>query len=181
MMRRLIALSVVAVCVVGAAMAQEALPPPVETPVAEAAADAPVVRYPRWVRRPGASAFARNYPSNALSRGAPGAAVMCCTVLATGRLDCEVGFEWPAGLRFGEATLRVVRDFRVHPDDVAEFTGARLRHQIVWLAGPSTPELDDVLRRIREGTRNVCGPAIDWNERGPDDIVVSATPEVRPD
>lgn len=176
-MRFLGVVSIVAACVAGAALAQDTAPPPV------AAADEtpqPTPAQLRWVRQPDARAFAHAYPSRAAGQRVPGSAVMCCTILSNGRLDCTVPFEWPRDYGFGEATLRISREWRLDENSAAQYVGGRIRRQIVWLMGSPTQELDDAITRIREGTRNVCGPAMDWSERAPGDIVVTGTLETRP-
>lgn len=168
-MRLIFAAAFVAICVAGAAIAQET--PPADAP---AAVPPPVVQLP-WRRQPDARDFAHAYPSRAADQGLSGAAVMCCTVRADGRLDCTVPFSWPRDYGFDEATLRISQEFRLDEQWAAEHAGGRIRRQIVWVMGSRTPELDAVLTRIREGTQNLCGPAIDWSERSPSDVVVTAT------
>lgn len=168
-MRFAVAAAALVACIASAALAQDS-PPPISEAAAEAA-PAPVARQLHWVRQASARHFANAYPSRAAGAGLSGAAVLCCTVLADGRLDCTVPFEWPSGYGFGEATLRIARELQLANGE--ELEGGRLRRQIAWIMGSRTPELDDVLTRIREGTQNICGPTIDSLEGAADDISVT--------
>lgn len=162
-MRFLIAAGAIAIFLAGAALAQDAPPPEGE--------QAPVRL--NWAEQPNAQDFARNYPRRARNNDAQGAAILCCTVRTDGTFDCNIGFEWPRDYGFGEATLRVAEEFRLTEESAAIAQGGRIRRMIVWQTGPRTPQLQEVLDQIREGTQNVCGPVINWNERAPDEIVVT--------
>lgn len=160
-MRLVVISSLVAACLAGAALAQEA-PPAEQAPIRLT-----------WSEQPNAQDFARAYPRRALHQGAQGAAILCCQVRADGTLDCSIGFEWPRDYGFGEATLRIAREFRLSEESASIAAGGRIRRMIVWQTGDRTPQLDSVLTRIREGTANVCGPVVDWSERAPEDIIVT--------
>ncbi len=177
LMRRTIAACLITACIASVALAQEASQLPEPSEAAEPPQPAPAQL--RWARQPDARAFSRNYPSRAANQGISGAAVVCCSILADGHLDCTVPFAWPRDYGFDEATLRISGEFRLTEESAAQLAGGRIRRQIVWIVGTRTPELDAVLTRIREGTQNACGPAIDWSERAPEDVVVTGTPEVR--
>ena len=65
-----------------------------------------------WDRMPEGS-IEPFYPSRALQRGEQGLAIVCCTVNERRRLDCTTAHQWPANGDFGEATVRMMRDYRM--------------------------------------------------------------------
>jgi protein TonB len=73
----------------------------------------PTILNPQWVRRP--RDLARYYPARALSRGQEGRAVLDCVVSVTGALACVVVSETPASWGFGDAALRISRDYQMVP------------------------------------------------------------------
>jgi len=94
------------------------LPPP-ETPT-QTVISAPVLTYPsptitnpEWLRRP--SDLDRYYPERARRRGMEGRAVLDCGVSTQGALSCLVVSETPANWGFGEAALRISRDYQMVP------------------------------------------------------------------
>ncbi|MES1156209.1 MAG: TonB family protein [Alphaproteobacteria bacterium] len=89
----------------------ETLPP---TPTDIAVGQGPVeITSPRWTRRP--SGLDRYYPPRALARGMEGEATLDCIVRITGALDCAIVSETPQGWGFGEAALRISRDYAMVP------------------------------------------------------------------
>jgi protein TonB len=74
-----------------------------------------VITRPDWLQRPTPEALARYYPERARERGREGLAQLDCVVRVDGRLDCTVVSETPANWRFGEAALRISRDYRMVP------------------------------------------------------------------
>lgn len=85
-------------------------------PAAPAPAPAPVIVSPNWLKRPGASEFARFYPDSAQRRGIGGAATLVCQVSAAGLLSsCSVSRETPADEGFGRAALKLAPFFRMSP------------------------------------------------------------------
>jgi protein TonB len=88
----------------------------------------PTILNPQWVRRP--RDLARYYPARALARGQEGRAVLDCAVSVTGALSCIVVSETPANWGFGDAALRIARDYQMVPatrDGVA----IQARHRMV--------------------------------------------------
>ena len=73
----------------------------------------PTVVNPRWVRQP--RDLARYYPDRALRREVEGRVVLDCGVSIRGALDCAVVSETPANWGFGEAALRISRDYQMVP------------------------------------------------------------------
>ena len=73
----------------------------------------PTILNPQWVRRP--RDLARYYPARALARGQEGRAVLDCAVSVTGTLSCIVASETPANWGFGDAALRIARDYQMVP------------------------------------------------------------------
>jgi TonB family protein len=73
----------------------------------------PTVVNPQWVRQP--RDLARYYPERALRREVEGRVVLDCGVSIRGALDCAVVSETPANWGFGEAALRISRDYQMVP------------------------------------------------------------------
>lgn len=73
----------------------------------------PVVSNPQWVRRP--RDLARYYPPRALERGMEARVVMECAVSTQGLLNCSVVSETPENWGFGDAALRISRDYQMVP------------------------------------------------------------------
>ena len=90
-----------------------------------------------WVRRPTAQDFARHYPHDALRHNIEGRVMRDCIVGADGRLSCTVISEDPPGHGFGEASLRIAREFRMAPqtNDGRSTEGGRARVPISWRLG----------------------------------------------
>ena len=75
----------------------------------------PVIRNPRWVRKPSARQMERAYPSRALERGVAGSASLRCSVTLEGTLTgCRVISE-TGDHGFGAAALDLSRHFRMSP------------------------------------------------------------------
>lgn len=86
---------------------------------------------PRWIERPGVRAFEENYPRAAL--GTEGRVALDCLVNDDDSLRCLVAMETPADRHFGEAALRIARDFRVHESsDGVAAAGKRVRVPIAF-------------------------------------------------
>ncbi len=73
----------------------------------------PNIADPHWVRVP--RNLERYYPRRALERGIQGSATLNCAVDTGGRLDCAVVSETPANWGFGDAALRISRDYQMVP------------------------------------------------------------------
>lgn len=86
-----------------------------ELPTLIGAADPgpPVISDPRWVQRP--RDLARYYPRRAVQMNMQGQALLDCIVETTGALRCTVVSETPEGWGFGQAALRIARDYRMVP------------------------------------------------------------------
>jgi protein TonB len=93
-----------------------------------------VLRGVTWLEQPDGRDFARYYPERASSRGQEGRTTVECIVNADGRLNCTIVNEDPPGWGFGEATLRIAREFRVAPQTVngEPTSGGRIRRTIRW-------------------------------------------------
>jgi protein TonB len=86
-------------------------PPAPPTPAPPA-----VIVAPNWLKRPGASEFARFYPDSAQRRGIGGTATISCQVSAAGSLSgCSIARESPADEGFGRAALKLAPYFRMSP------------------------------------------------------------------
>lgn len=92
---------------------------------------------PTWATRPDAAAFARVYPRRALREGRDGRVVLECFANADGTLVCTVLEETPSGYGFGNAALRVAREFRLQPVmvDGRSVAGGRVRIPIGFRLG----------------------------------------------
>jgi hypothetical protein len=145
-MRTLAILGVVAVCLGGAALAQSVQAP--EPFVAE------------FDAMPDGRAYGRNYPADAIQRHVEGAAVLCCVPDENGYLECAAALEWPEGFGFGDASVRVAREFHLSPDSAASFRatpGNWIRRTLVWrLADGSNSENERAFATIREMTAQLC-------------------------
>ncbi len=73
----------------------------------------PVITNPRWLREP--RDLGIYYPSRALARNITGAVILNCLVEVSGALNCAVESETPANWGFGDAALRISRDYRMVP------------------------------------------------------------------
>jgi len=73
----------------------------------------PTIVDPEWVRVP--RNLARYYPARALDRGMEGSVTLNCLVTTVGALNCAVVSETPANWGFGDAALRISRDYRMVP------------------------------------------------------------------
>lgn len=72
-----------------------------------------VIANPHWRRRPGD--LGRYYPARAIQRGVEGEVLLDCLVGTSGFLNCSVLNETPASWGFGEAALRISRDYQMAP------------------------------------------------------------------
>ncbi len=73
----------------------------------------PVITNPRWLRQP--RDLARYYPPRPLARNISGQVVLDCLVDTNGALNCLVVSETPTNWGFGDAALRIARDYRMVP------------------------------------------------------------------
>jgi hypothetical protein len=149
-MRVILMAAIFGVCVAGAALAQTAV---LDMSGLE------------WDDRP-EDAFSRRYPPAAQEREIPGAAVVCCTVNAQRRLDCETAFEWPAGFGFGQATIAVMREYRLSQTSYEQLMASPdrnlpIRRTMRWLLPDRlTPETTAAFDRISVAAQNMCAAPI---------------------
>jgi len=88
-------------------------------PVRDPPASPPDIRNPTWLRRPGATEFARFYPDRAQRMGKEGSATITCAVTAAGSLTgCRLVRETPEDYGFGDATLKLAQYFKMSPRTV---------------------------------------------------------------
>jgi len=114
--------------------------PPTPTPIPVAVDPPPAPPTPavltgvRWLRQPNGDDYVRFYPQRAMERDQEGSATVECIVDANGRLSCTIISEDPPGWGFGEATLRIARQFQVAPQtsDGRPTQGGRIRRTIRW-------------------------------------------------
>lgn len=72
-----------------------------------------MITNPHWLQRP--SGLDAYYPRRAAERGMEGQVVLDCLVDVTGALGCAIVSETPRNWGFGEAALRISRDYRMSP------------------------------------------------------------------
>jgi TonB family protein len=104
-------LAVAAVAAAGSAWAQA---PAQATPAnAPAASEGRLITNPEWLRKPGPEELSYYWPSGALTSGS---VTLSCTVTEEGRLvDCRTSDEYPSGLGFGAAALKISQFFQMKP------------------------------------------------------------------
>ncbi|MGE0044477.1 MAG: TonB family protein [Hyphomonadaceae bacterium] len=68
-----------------------------------------------WRERPDGQDMAALYPRRARREGVEGRVLLDCTMETSGRLDCGVVNETPAGYGFARAALRISAHFRGEP------------------------------------------------------------------
>jgi protein TonB len=95
--------------------------PPTPTPIPVAVDPPPapptptVITRPEWINRASARDFARYYPRRAIDRNQEGRVTLDCIVDVDGRLNCTVTSEEPDGWGFGDAAMRISRQFQMRP------------------------------------------------------------------
>jgi protein TonB len=117
--------------------------PPTPTPIPVAVDPPPAPPTPSvltgmvWLQRPSSQDFNRYYPTRAQEREQEGRVVLDCLVSADGRIACTVASEDPSGWGFGEAALRIARNFRaaVQTSDGRPTSGGRTRVPISFRLG----------------------------------------------
>jgi len=79
-----------------------------------------MIAKPEWLRRPTGDEITGQFPSQALDRSISGRAEMLCTVRIDTSLEaCDLTSEWPYGMGFGQAAVRMfVKGGRVRPRTV---------------------------------------------------------------
>lgn len=159
-MRFTAAAVLIASCIAGVALAQNATPAV------------------RWQEQPDARDFAHAYPDRARNERVAGYSLLCCTVLPNRRLSCEVAVAWPNNYGFDRAGRDVIQQYRMTEEAFAAWPGgdARVRRGVVWRAGASTPELEAALSQIHEATKSTCTPPGVEAAPGVDDITTTMIP-----
>lgn len=116
--------------------------PPTPTPIPVAidpppAPPSPVLTGMQWLQRPSSQDFNRYYPSRAMEREQEGRVILDCLVSADGRIACSVISENPTGWGFGEAAVRISRNFRAaaQTSDGRPTSGGRTRVPITFQLG----------------------------------------------
>jgi len=151
-MRALAAALIIAACIAGAALAQEA----------------PLVFAPHWEAEPQPADYVRLYPRQALNQNVSGVAVLCCTPRADRGMDCRVAREWPADQGFGAASLNAAQRFRLTQtsyDDFQSHSDTQIRLSMMWAAAIVSDEARNRLVNIDRETGFIC-----------EDLAVTAQP-----
>lgn len=125
-------------------LAAEPVAAPTEVPAVAPAAEAPepprpprpgIIMPPDWERRPSLDDYRKAYPAKALRLERTGKVVVSCLVQASGELEqCTLVSEDPPGLGFGEASLKLVKRFKMKPKtpDGAPVAGGTVRIVMPW-------------------------------------------------
>lgn len=92
--------------------------PPVVSPISTLGEPSTVpgpvtITDPHWSQRP--RDLARYYPRRAMANNVEGQVVLDCLVNVAGALSCRVVSETPANWGFGDAALRISRDYAMVP------------------------------------------------------------------
>jgi TonB family protein len=90
---------------------------------------------PIWTERPNSRSYERTFPVTALEHGVSGRVELDCLVIEAGALNCAVAHEEPEDWYFGEAALRLSRDYRIALDGRATL-GRRVRIAVPFNTGP---------------------------------------------
>ena len=104
-------------------------------PETTAAEEGYVIR-PNWLRRPSANDMRRLYPRT--QRGVEAFVSLDCIVDEQGQLStCEVVKETPAGMGFGESTIKLSKLFKMRLTDAdgAPVAGRKQHLPVRWYAG----------------------------------------------
>jgi protein TonB len=112
--------------------------PPAPPPAPPAPPAPPQITAADFIKRPDGAAYARFYPSRAMEREKTGSVQLRCQVLASGRLtNCAILDEEPSGWGFGEASVRIAREFQVRPqtEDGRATDGGSITFRIRWNLG----------------------------------------------
>lgn len=110
---------------------------PLEQGAVRAEREGYVIR-PMWLRRPSADDMRRLYPSQ--QKGVEGFVSADCLLDKRGQFtSCEIVNETPAGMGFGESTMRLAKLFKMKPIDAdgASVAGRKLRLPVRWHASLS--------------------------------------------
>ncbi len=103
--------------------------------VAEVKPGPPRIDRPHWLSVPNGDEFAAFYPDRAARLGKEGQVRLDCRVGADGRLDgCRIGQETPTAYGFGDASLKIVKFFRMAPqmEDGKPVAGGEVAIAIKW-------------------------------------------------
>lgn len=148
-MKRLAASFVIAVCVAGAALAQDAQQ------------DRPPTFVPQFEQRTDGRGAARVMPPQMLDRGESGVAHLCCTPRADRSLDCQVALEWPERRRFGQTALQFAEGMYLTQasfEDYQTQPGRMVHIPVEFRLLPIRREVAEALDGIAVRTQNLCGP-----------------------
>lgn len=108
--------------------------------VLTASADAQTVD-PDWLRPPNADTIVKYYPDEAMDRSISGRVTVSCAVGIDTRVrDCKLESEWPVGMGFGDAVLKMApEEFRFRPQSIngKPVDGSIVRIPIVMLSPSS--------------------------------------------
>lgn len=109
-----------------------------EAPAPSTAAKAPapteIIREPTWVRKPTPAEIAALRPAQAADFKLSAVANLWCTAAADGTLrSCQIDWQDPPALGFGEAALQAAPLFRMQPTDKhGPVEGRPVEAMITW-------------------------------------------------
>lgn len=95
-----------------------------------------VINEPVWIRRPDAAAIASLRPAGTAKLKVSAIANLWCRAQADGTLtDCQIDWQDPPGLGFGEAALEGAPMWRMEPaDEAGAVTGRPVEVRMSWRA-----------------------------------------------
>lgn len=111
-----------------------------------------------WITKPNGNDFARFYPIQASRDGVSGAAVLCCLPEDDGHVKCASVVDGPKGYEFGEAAVRISREFQMSSEDVARW---RRKNEFVeipirFVIYDSPDAVNAVLTKFMTAAKGIC-------------------------
>lgn len=103
----------------------------------------------------------RTFPERAMLQGASGIVHLCCRARENRTLDCSVGYETSEPFRFGRASIDLLRTRKLTPESYAELQTREtqaFRIPLRWQSMPVPENLDEVAEHIDNTTENLSGP-----------------------
>jgi protein TonB len=93
-----------------------------------------IIREPEWTRRPTAAEVAALRPPQAAEFKLSAVAGLWCTAQADGSLaDCQIDWQDPPGMGFGDAAMKAAPLFRMAPtDSYGLVEGRPVQAQVTW-------------------------------------------------
>ena len=103
--------------------------------------------------------YPRVFPRRAIERNQSGFAVLCCKANPDRSLSCALGAEWPARFGFGDASLSLVRKFRLTQaayEQLRTQGSPILQTPFPWVLEPMPERQRTELAAAKSGMEGVC-------------------------